>query len=364
MADDIYVQIVHAADEGLLRFLQTFESIQENSGTESHEDSQALLKGVVGDMFPTLLGQLAQLSPPEPLSQFHAAFSAAIRHCSNATEAFLNASELDFSIAYLNSRRSLYRGMDLLYKSRAYLPCLQTYWLLPHALPNRDALETTSPDADVPVGMIHNKRSGAHADYSLYVPENYSPRQTWPLIICLHGANGRGDHYIWSWLRPAKSNGYLVIAPKSVDVTWSVLRPFTDISSITAMLEEVCGTYAVDKSRVYLSGLSDGGTFTYLFGLSSADIFAGIAPIAGDFHPMIDDLLRQKQGMDLPIYIVHGAHDHIFRVESIRQGHKLLTRIGYNAAYEELPDWGHAYTSSIHEQLVLPWFESIGGRQR
>ena len=171
--------------------------------------------------------------------------------------------------------------------------------------------------------------------------------------------NHRGDHYIWSWLRAAKSKRYLLLSPKSVDVTWSVLRPLLDVSSITAMFKEVCATYAVDKSRVYLSGLSDGGTFTYLFGLSCADMFAGIAPIASDFHPMIDGMLRQNQGKDLPIYIVHGVHDFIFKVDSIRKGHELLTHIGYNATYKELPDWGHAYTSSINEQLVLPWFESL-----
>jgi phospholipase/carboxylesterase len=193
----------------------------------------------------------------------------------------------------------------------------------------------------------------------LYVPESYTPQREWPLIICLHGAHGRGDDYIWSWLRAAKSKGYVLLSPKSVDVTWSVLRPLIDVSSITAMFREVCDTYAIDKSRVYLSGLSDGGTFTYLFGLESADMFTGIAPIAGDFHPMMDGMLRLKQGKDLPIYIVHGAHDLIFKVESIRSGYELLSRLDYNATYKELPDWGHAYTSSINEQLVLPWFESL-----
>jgi hypothetical protein len=30
--------------------------------------------------------------------------------------------------------------------------------------------------------------------------------------------------------------------------------------------------------------------------------------------------------------------------------------------YKELPDWGHAYTYSINETLVLPWFESQPSR--
>ncbi len=359
MADERYTQAVHTAEEHILRLLQTFESIQENMGIGKFGASQERLKEVAGDMFPKLLDELGQLPPPDSFSQFHDAFTAAIRHCGNATDAFLQASERDYPIASASSRRELCRALNLLYQRRANLPVLQSYWLTPEALPNREALETTSPDAGVPVGMIHNKRTDRLADYSLYVPESYTPQQNWPLIICLHGAGGRGDHYIWSWLRAAKSKGYMLLAPKSMDVTWSVLRPMLDVSSITAIFQDVCSTYAVDKSRVFLSGLSDGGTFTYLYGLSSAEMFAGISPIAGDFHGMMDGMLRKKQGIDLPIYIVHGAQDHIFRVGSIRQGYDLLTKIGYNATYEELPDWGHAYTSSINEKLVLPWFESL-----
>ena len=150
------------------------------------------------------------------------------------------------------------------------------------------------------------------------------------------------------------------MAPKSLDVTWSILQPERDTGSVAAMLEEVCEEYAVDRSRVFLSGLSDGGTFTYLLGLSRPDLFAGIAPIAADFSGAMDDMLRRKQGIDLPIYIVHGAQDHIFPVAPIRSGHTLLNRLGYNARYEELPNWGHSYCSYINEQLVMPWFEGLG----
>ena len=224
----------------------------------------------------------------------------------------------------------------------------------------REALEAPSTDADAPVGVMHRRRASPLADYSLYVPEGYTASRKWPLIVCLHGAYGRGDHYIWSWLRPAKSRGYLLLSPKSLDVTWSILQPERDTRSVAAMLDEVCDEYAVDRSRVYLSGLSDGGTFTYLLGLGRPELFAGIAPVAGDFTGMMDDMLRGKQGMELPICIVHGAHDHIFPVEPIRRGHALLQRLGYNAQYEELPDWGHSHCSGVNERVVMPWFEGSG----
>ena len=329
MADAHYTQLIHTAEEQLLRFLRTFESIQEHIRFDKIGDSQAELQAVTGDMFSALADELAALSPSDALTEFHAGFTAALAQCAGAAKAFLEPGGKDFSLAFLQSRWALCKGMNLLYDLRAHTPTLQEYWLLPE-----------------------------------YVPENYDPNTAWPLIICLHGGYGRGEDYIWAWLRPAKSKGYLLLSPKSVDVTWSVLQPPLDVESITRMFDEVCATYAVDTSRVYLSGLSDGGTFTYMLGLSRPDMFTGIAPIAGDFHAMLDPMLRRKQGQGLPLYIVHGVHDFIFPVATIRQGYELLSNIGYNATYEELPDWGHAYTSRINEELVLPWFEGLEPRQR
>ena len=360
MANEQYTQAVLDAEEKLLAFLRTFESIQENMRVERLGEFQAQLRGVAPDGFADLTAGLARVEPPETLRRFHDAFLAGIRHCGNASEAFLSASENGYSLASIDIRRALCRGLDLLYGVRAHTPALGEYWLLPGAMAERDSLEAASPDADAPVGVMHRKRAAPMADYSLYVPENYTPRRDWPLVVCLHGAYGRGDHYIWSWLRPAKSRGYMLLAPKSSDVTWSVLRPELDARPVAAMLEEVCGEYAVDRERVYLSGLSDGGTYTYLLGLSRPELFAGIAPIAADFHEMMDDMLRRKQGIDLPIYIVHGAMDHIFPVDPIRKGHALLNRLGYNARYEELPDWGHSWCGGVNERLVMPWFESLG----
>ena len=359
MASDQYAQAVADAEGRLLAFLRTYESIQENMRVERLAEFQAQLREVTTGDFAGQSAALAESELPEELRGFHDAFLAGIRHCENAREAFLGANEHNFSLTAIDIRRSLCRGLHVLYGVRAHTPTLASYWLPYSATAERDALEIPSPDADAPVGLMHRRRPAPLADYSLYVPESYTPSRSWPLIVCLHGAYGRGDHFIWSWLRPAKGHGYMLLAPKSLDVTWSILQPDRDARSVVAMLEEVCGEYAVDRDRVYLTGLSDGGTFTYLLGLSCPELFAGIAPIAGDFHGMMDEMLRQKQGQSLPIHIVHGAQDHIFPVDTIRKGHALLTRLGYNASYEELPDWGHSYCSGINERLVMPWLESL-----
>lgn len=361
-ADERYTEAIRRAEDKLLHFLRTFETVQEEIHLARVAESQARVREAVGDLFPTLNAELSALSPPEPLPAFHTKLSEAITCCAESYATFLSAAGAHLAESFLDSRRTWCRGLYLLYEVRAQLPLLQQYWLLPAALPALAALETQTPGVEAPVGFSHQPRTSAHAEYSLYVPENYTPQHTWPLIVCLHGGYGQGDEYIWTWLRPAKSNGYLLLSPKSAGPTWSVLNPPLDIRSIQAMLETVCTTYAVDRKRVYLTGLSDGGIFTYLLGLACADLFAGLAPVAGELHPMADTMLRRGLGKDVPLFIVHGAQDFIFAVEFTRQTYELLKKLGYNVTYQELPDWGHAYTYTINEQLVLPWFASVGAK--
>ena len=179
--------------------------------------------------------------------------------------------------------------------------------------------------------------------------------------MCLHGAYGHGHEYLWTWLRVAHSEGCIVLAPKSRGPTWSLLDPPQDIDSVCAMLDAVATRYAIDARRCLLSGLSDGGSFAYLLGLSCPSRFTAVAPVAGVLHPTADRLLRAKQGMDVPLHVVHGARDFIFDVRAVRSHCGLLDKLGYKLTYTELPEWGHAYTDSINERLVWPWFAALPG---
>lgn len=355
-----YWGTIQKVEGQLVHFLRAFETLQEEIHPAHLTESQAQLRQATGDLFSALTTELSALSPPPSEKDFHEKLSQAVKYCADAYATFLGGAGRQFAEAFLQSRQALCRGLYLLYELRARLPLIQEYWVLPEARPALATLETQAPDAAVPVGLTHRERTGAHHEYSLYVPEYYTPQRSWPLIVCLHGGYGHGNEYIWTWLRPAKSRGYLLLSPKSIGPTWSVLNPPLDTRSILAMLEDVCTTYSVDRQRVYLTGLSDGGIFVYLLGLAHSRLFAGIAPIAGELHPMTDPMLRNKQGRETPLLIIHGAKDFIFPVASVRSGQDLLKKIGYNVTYHELPDWGHAYTYRINETLVLPWFESLG----
>src|SRR2546427_2813718 len=117
-------------------------------------------------------------------------------------------------------------------------------------------------DDAVRVGVLHaeNERD-ARGGFSLYVPEHWDGQSPMPLVVALHGGSGHGRDFLWTWLREARSREVLVLSPTSRDRTWSIMgREDVDAENVTQMVEYVATHYAVDRTRVLLTGMSDGAT--------------------------------------------------------------------------------------------------------
>jgi len=356
-----YAELLSSYEADILSFLRTFETIQENLKIGEVRPSQAELVAATGDLFRRFNADFAPPTPPEDRTEFHQNFVIAIAHLERSFNLFMTAPGQNWTLMFLHSRSSLVRGLYVLYDMRAALPTIARYFAIEGAAIAADQ-SADGNNGVAAVGFTHRERDGKRGEYSLYVPENYSPGGQWPLIICLHGGYGQGNEYIWTWLRVARTKGYILLSPKSVGETWSMTMNSYDTRSVMLMLDEVAEKYAIDRSRIYLTGLSDGGIFTYIMGLERHEIFTGLAPVAGALHMAADPMLRTGTGRELPIFVIHGVHDFIFPVTFTRQTNELLKTLKYNVKYEELPDWGHAFTYSINERLVMPWFESLPPR--
>jgi phospholipase/carboxylesterase len=345
-------------DDALLDFLRVSESIQENLRIREVRPAQAQMLQATGDLFRRFDAEFAPLTPPPHMTEFHQRLTETASELQQSFNLFMTEPGPNWTVSFLYSRRALCRALYSFYEIKEFLPAVSRYFV------SADAGEPPQPVSDgvVATGFIHRERTESRSDYSLYIPENYSADRQSPLIICMHGGYGEGYEYIWTWLRPARARGYLLLSPKSLDVTWTMTPNSIDTRSILTMVEEVGSEYCIDSSRVFLTGLSDGGIMTYLLGIEQHQMFTGIAPVAGALHPMVDPMLRARTGRELPILVIHGVHDFIFPVAFTRQTNELLLSLGYNLKYEELPDWGHALTYSINERIVMPWFQSLPAR--
>jgi phospholipase/carboxylesterase len=245
---------------------------------------------------------------------------------------------------------------ETFYLLRRALPPFAEYWQLAGA----EVTDISAPrgDAGAPdTGVVHVNAGGHHGGFSLYVPEQYTAERAWPVIVALHGGSGNGRDFLWTWVREAKSLGYLLVAPTAVADTWSEV----DDQGLLEILTWLSRRYRLDDQRILLTGLSDGATFTVLYGLAHPQIYRALAPLCGVLHPANEPIGNLGRARGVPIYLVHGALDFLFPVELARLARETLNTAGAALEYRELPELSHTYPRSENVR-ILRWFEALPPR--
>jgi phospholipase/carboxylesterase len=316
----------------------------------------------------TALTRVAALEWPEPVRDDGERLESAAAHALDALDRFAAAAS-DPTPAmglYRGVRRHL-QAVETLYPLWPALPPVNRFFLeegarddaslierlLAAAERRRDGGDDAASGAEV--GILHDDNDRRErGGVSLYVPEHWDPSARWPLVVALHGGSGHGADFLWTWLREARSRGFLVLSPTAVDDTWSLLMPQLDGDRLAAMVEHVATTWNVDRSRVLLTGISDGATFSLCYGLREGTPFTHLAPISGVLAPL--DPRDRAGAVDKPIYLVHGALDWMFPVAIARMAHRELERWGAQVTYREIEDLSHTYPREENAR-ILEWMD-------
>ncbi|MBX3503784.1 MAG: dienelactone hydrolase family protein [Alphaproteobacteria bacterium] len=220
----------------------------------------------------------------------------------------------------------------------------------------RQLAARANPEADV--GVMHSSDTpGERGGFSMYVPEYYSANREWPLVVALHGGSGNGRAFLWSWLRDVRSRGAILLSPTAVGSTWSLMEPEVDADNLARMVTFIGERWRIDRSRILMTGMSDGGTFTYVGGVRSGAPFTHYAPVAASFHPMMLTMMDEAQLRACPLYIVHGAHDWMFPAVMAQQARETFESAGAQVTYREIPDLSHTYPRDENSR-ILDWLHS------
>lgn len=233
-----------------------------------------------------------------------------------------------------------------LYPVRQPVPALQRYWQLEGTDPAAYEPHDVAPES----GIQRYEAEGQRGAYTCYVPEAYSTDHTWPVLLTLHGGSGNDEDFLWNWLTYARSRGFILVSAKAFGPTWF---PW-DAPSLMLILDEVQARYRVDPDRVLLTGLSDGGSFSYEVGFAWPERFRGLAVVAGILRPH----QRSPQASQLPVYVAHGAQDQLFPVAYVRMIVEQLRQWGHAVTYHELVGFGHAYPPG-ENTAILDWFAGL-----
>jgi len=204
------------------------------------------------------------------------------------------------------------------------------------------------------VGVMHaDNASDQRGGFSVYVPEYYQG-ETLPLVVALHGGSGHGRQFLWSWLRAVRSDPCILIAPTSSERTWSLMNPEADSQRLHGLVAYAQEHWSIDPERILLTGMSDGGTFSYVCGLQSDSPFTHLAPCSASFHPMLMEVVDPARAQGLPIYLMHGALDWMFPVSVAQEANTALSAAGAKVVYREIENLSHSYPQE-ENPAVLRW---------
>ncbi|MGB5092158.1 MAG: phospholipase [Parvibaculum sp.] len=260
--------------------------------------------------------------------------------------------------------RHLTRAQEALYALVWLFPPISDFFLEAGSrqdAPLLAALEAADPERP-DVGLMHvNNERDKRGGISIYVPEYYDPASAMPLIMALHGGSGHGRDFVWSWLRAARSHGAILVCPTSRDDTWSLMESDRDFLGLERILAFVGERWNIDRQRLLLTGMSDGGTFSYVAGLNPQSSFTHLAPVSASFHPFLLQTTTPARLKNLPIHITHGALDWMFPAHMAREANAVLTASAANCSYSEIADLSHTYPVEENAALIQ-WLNETPGQ--
>lgn len=146
-------------------------------------------------------------------------------------------------------------------------------------------------------------------EFHTYLPEGVRENRAkgLPVVFSVHG---RGEPaWIFStkngWDRLADETGeFVLVLPDSPQNIW---LPERDRDVFSLIIDKLYETYEIDKTRVYLTGFSNGGMITRQMANYKPELFAAVSPWNAPFFDPFDELLAG--GYELPCFICIGDQD-------------------------------------------------------
>lgn len=217
--------------------------------------------------------------------------------------------------------------------------------------------------------------------YRILLPKEYDASKKYPLIYFLHGSGERGNdnerqliHSVKLFLREDVRKNYpaIVVIPQcAASSYWSNVnittennvrqfnfqpagKPTIAMELAQKLLKTVLIQYPIDKSKLYVGGLSMGGMGTFEMVRRNPKLFAAAFPICGGADPSTASKMK-----NVPFWIFHGAKDNVVLPAHSEKMVEALRAAGAEVKFTLYPDANHnSWDSAFAEPGLLPWLFS------
>ncbi|MBZ5621674.1 MAG: dienelactone hydrolase family protein [Acidobacteriia bacterium] len=220
------------------------------------------------------------------------------------------------------------------------------------------------------LASFHSDVDDSNQPYALYLPKSFTPGRKYPLVISLHQEDsnhrlnlralfgpgtrlaGEADTEDLRYFPPVRDVDFIVACPYARGTMGYQGIAEKDVYDVLA---DVKRRFPVDEDRVYLTGISMGGSGALWLALTRPDVWAAVAPLCALPGLGADELAANA--LDLPIRLFHGDEDPIVSVASSRAWQRRLQDAGVPADYIEFPGIRHnAWDLAYRNGAIFDWF--------
>lgn len=136
------------------------------------------------------------------------------------------------------------------------------------------------------------------------------------LVIACHGANQDAAYLqgMAKWETVADTAKFVVVYANGINKYWDI-GGSSDLNFMQAIIDNMYQRYSINRNRVYLTGFSMGGMFTYYAATHIADKIAAFAPVSG----YLMGGPNATSSRPVPILHTHGTADDVCVYGSVQQ---------------------------------------------
>lgn len=153
-------------------------------------------------------------------------------------------------------------------------------------------------------------------EYIEYIPASYDGSVAVPVLFNLHGyTSNASEQMFYGDFKPQSNEyGFILIHPYGLldgegvthwNAGWGT--GIDDVGFINAMIDQLAIDYNIDLTRVYSTGMSNGGFMSYHLACELSDKIAAIASVTGTMN--VGQLTTCIPSHQMPVMEIHGTND-------------------------------------------------------
>ena len=207
-------------------------------------------------------------------------------------------------------------------------------------------------ESTVPQVKTHETIKTSEFSYELYLPEDCSPRVSYPLLLCM-SPNGDGKVFYNSVYPVTDEYNYVLVGSND----YSNYKPLDEfLPRIYNTLDDVRTRVNIDENRIYACGFSGGGMATYVVSYFKPNYFRGLIVNDGAIHVNLYNVEMLRQMGVERVVLICGKKDTTVSCSYMQDDANWLNQAGIETKIIEF-DGGHQIAPSDAYREAIRWLE-------